>query len=62
MKVANFTILFAFAFGVTYGLKCKSDPECLTLNDMGAGWGGFFKNQDNAPCLVNVVGPDPVSK
>merc|ERR1712038_387676 len=25
---------------------------------MGRGWGGFFKNQDNAPCLAGIVGGD----
>jgi len=59
MKLAIFTILFMFAFDESFGLKCKSDPDCLTLDDMGAGWGGYFKDQANAPCLVNVVGPDP---
>jgi len=33
------------------GLVCQSDDECKTEAEMGAGWGSFFADQPNAPCL-----------
>merc|ERR1719284_2267483 len=60
MKLAIFIILFTFAFDESHGLKCKKDSKWLTLDDMGGGWGFYFKDQANAPCLVlSGLGPDP---
>jgi len=58
MNSAIITIICTIVFDGAFGLKCKNDPECLTLTDMGSGWGGFFNGQDNAPCLAGVVAGD----
>merc|ERR1712135_128354 len=52
MRSVLFISIFAITFNALSGLKCKDDSECLTLDDMGAGWGGFFNGAANAPCLT----------
>ena len=49
-SITVIAFLFATISG-SYGLKCKSDSACLTETQMGGGWGGFFKDAANAPCL-----------
>jgi len=56
MKFALLVVFSLVIFDVSYSLKCKSDSACLTETDMGRGWGGYFKDQDNAPCLAGIVG------
>jgi hypothetical protein len=56
MKFVALTLVFTVVFDVSYGLKCKEDSACLTLDDMGRGWGGYFKDQANAPCLAGLFG------
>jgi len=52
MRSVLFITIFAITFNALSGLECKYDSECLTLDDMGAGWGGFFNGAANAPCLT----------
>jgi len=56
MKLVALTVVSIVILDVSYGLKCKEDSSCLTLDDMGRGWGGYFKNQANAPCLAGLFG------
>ena len=56
MKFVALTVVSIVIFDVSYGLKCKEDSSCLTEAAMGRGWGGYFKNQANAPCLAGLFG------
>ena len=45
-----FFIFFVFVHEISCATQCKTEG-CLTLKDMGSGWGGYFENEENAPCL-----------
>ena len=56
MKFIALTVFSIVFFDVSHGLTCKEDSACLTLDTMGSGWGGYFNNQPNAPCLAGLFG------
>jgi hypothetical protein len=61
MKIVALTLVSIVIFDVSYGLKCKEDSACLTLAGMGGGgWGGYFQDQANAPCLAGLFGGSDV--
>ena len=49
----NVLVVFFLAFfvhDISCATKCNTEG-CLTLEDMGSGWGGYFENEEAAPCL-----------
>ena len=49
--ISPLQIVNYFGHKSSAGLVCQSDDECKTEAEMGAGWGSFYANQPNAPCL-----------
>jgi len=63
MKTITIIVLFVSAFHGSFGIKCKSDPECVTGTQMAAEgkwedfkWEEFMKlfgDQPTSPCFKN---------